>query len=125
VKLDKAHDYVFRIGSTNQHRVHWEEGKWHYEFLAGGVLFDEQYFENEEELEQALQVHGLNFNQFHVDAEKQAQGYSAEIQRKIKQLQAKGVVPCPKHGLISKNLDNICEACANTDYFDDHKGTEG
>jgi hypothetical protein len=89
------------------------------------VLFDEMEVASEQELEGAVSVHGLALDKFMVDTSKSAEGYSAEIQKKIKHLLALGVSPCPKHGLTSKNPDDTCEACVHTDYPDDFKGTEG
>ena len=123
--LDKNVNYVYRIGSDNQYRFYWDGAGWHYEFLAGGVLFDEQEFDSEETLAEALAMHGMNLTKFHVDKENAAAIYSQSVQKKMKQLRDAGVDPCPKHGLTSKNLDNTCEACQNTDYPDDFKGTEG
>lgn len=123
--LDKLHHYIFRIGSDNQHRLHWDGRAWHYEFLAGGVLFDQQSFEKVRDLEEAVSVHGLSLNQFVVDSKKEGEGYSRDIQSKNARLTEMGIVPCSKHGHMSKNLDGTCEACQNTDYPDDFKGTEG
>lgn len=125
MSLDTAHDYVYRIGSDNQHRLHWDGKAWNYEFLAGGVLFDHQTAAKEDELNDILFVHGLTLEQFKVDEEKSAASYSSEIKNKIDRLSALGIVPCPKHGLTAKNEDNTCEACNHTDYPDDFKGTEG
>jgi len=124
MKLDKSHNYVFRIGSDNQYRLHWNEGNWHYEFLAGGVLFDKQVFGEDVELIQALSGHGLKLEQFQID-DNVSPAYSKEIQEKMKKLTAMGIEPCQKHGLMAKNMDGTCEACENTDYPDDFKGTEG
>jgi hypothetical protein len=125
MSLDKTHDYVFRIGSDNQHRLHWDGKLWHYEFLAGGVLFDSQTAEGEEGLEDVLFAHGLRVDQFSIDQSRTAADYSQEIKNKMAKLIEHGIVPCPKHGLTAKNLDNTCEACEHTDYPDDMKGTEG
>lgn len=123
--LDKTQHYIFRIGSDNQHHLHWDGRRWQYEFLAGGVLFDQLSCQNEEELESAVAVHGLTLDKFMIDREKAGAGYSQKIKEKSARFTKAGVDPCPKHGLISKNTDNTCEACLNTDYPDDHKGTEG
>ncbi len=123
--LDKAHHYVYRIGSDNQHRLHWDGRAWRYEFLAGGVLFDEQAFPNEREVEDGIGVHGLRLEQFQIDTQRAGEAYSAEIQSKIAKLKSLGITPCPKHGLMAKNFDGSCEACQHTDYPDDFKGTEG
>lgn len=123
--LDKSQHYIFRIGSQNQYRLAWTGSVWHYEFLAGGVLFDEQTFPSESELMEALALHGMTTEQFSVDSERVGESYSAGIKEKIRKLENEGILPCPKHGLISKNLDGTCEACENTDFPDDHKGTEG
>jgi hypothetical protein len=123
--LDKSHQYVYRIGSDNQYRLHWDGGSWRYELLAGSVLFDEQKFSTEEELLEAMAMHGLTMELFHEDTAKAGELYSAEIEKKRKELEAAGIRPCPKHGLTSKNPDGTCEACQNSDYFDDFKGTEG
>jgi hypothetical protein len=125
MQFDKSHDYVFRIGSDNQHRIHWDGKLWQYEFLAGGVVFDNQSAPEEEGLEDILFAHGLRREQFAIDASKAAAQYSSDIKTKMAKLVEHGVVPCPKHGLSAKNLDNTCEACEHSDYFDDHKGTEG
>ncbi len=125
MKLDKNAQYVYRIGSDNQHRIHWNGKVWRYEFLAGGVLFDELTCEHEEDLDQVLAVHGLTMNRFRIDNSDAATTYSAEILKKMEKLTAMGIDPCNKHGLVSKNFDNTCEACMNTDYPDDFKGTEG
>ena len=123
--LDKSHQYVFRIGSDNQHRLHWDGQSWRYEFVAGGVLFDEQAAAGESDLEDAVAVHGLSLDQFRVDDSGNAAQYSEEIRARMAALVKAGIDPCPKHGLMAKNLDNTCEACQNTDYPDDFKGTEG
>ena len=123
--LDKTQHYIFRIGSDNQHRLHWDGQKWQYEFLAGGVLFDQLTGQDEDELESIVSVHGLTLDRFSIDADQAGAGYSQKIKDKLARLTEAGIVPCPKHGLISKNMDNTCEACSNTDYPDDHKGTEG
>lgn len=123
--FDKSQEYVFRIGSNNQHRIHWDGQRWQYEFLAGDVIFDSQSADREADLEDILFAHGLQLSQFYVDSDKAAAKYSAEIKIKMQKLIDAGIVPCAKHGLTAKNLDNTCEACENTDYFDDHKGTEG
>jgi hypothetical protein len=125
MSLDKSQQYIFRIGSQNQYRFFWDGKNWHYEFLAGGVLFDEQSFPTEEELSEALQMHGMTTAKFEIDAERTGETYSQAIKSKIKELEAAGIEPCPKHGLVSKNLDGTCEACINSDFPDDHKGTEG
>jgi hypothetical protein len=125
MSLDKSQQYVFRIGSQNQHRVFWDGRAWHYEFLAGGVLFDEQSFPTEEELAEALQMHGMSPATFSVDREKSGETYSREVREKLTRLKEAGIQPCAKHGLVSTNPDGSCEACLNTDFPDDHKGTEG
>lgn len=125
MNLDKQHQYVFRIGSDNQHRIHWTGKNWQYEFIAGGVLFDQLNFTNENDLEQEVAVHGLSLEQFRVDQDNAAADYANEIRAKEKKLTDMGIDPCPKHGLTAKNLDGSCEACANPDYFDDFKGQEG
>ncbi len=125
MSLDKSQHYIFRIGSDNQHRLHWDGKKWQYEFLAGGVLFDQLSSDSEEELESVVGVHGLTLDRFSVDNDKAGAVYSQNIKTKLAKLTDAGIDPCPKHGLISKNMDNTCEACTNTDYPDDHKGTEG
>jgi hypothetical protein len=125
MSLDKSHQYLFRMGSQNQIRLFWNGAVWHYEFLAGGVLFDEQSFSTEEELTEALSMHGLSPEKFSVDTERTGEAYSQAIKSKIQKLEAAGITPCPKHGLVSKNMDGSCEACINTDFPDDHKGTEG
>lgn len=123
--LDKTQHYIFRIGSDNQHQIFWDGRQWQYEFLAGGVLFDQMSCRNEEELQSAVSVHGLDLERFQLDLEKAGVKYSERIKDKLAKLTDAGILPCPKHGLISKNMDNTCEACMNTDYPDDHKGTEG
>lgn len=125
MSLDKSKQYIFRIGSDNQHRLHWDGQKWCYEFLAGGVLFDEQRAVDEQALEEAVAVHGMTLAQFVVDESAAGQAYSNEIRSKWKRLQDAGIDPCPKHGMMAKNQDGTCEACSKTDYFDDFKGTEG
>ncbi len=125
MSLDRTKHYVFRIGSDNQHRIHWSNNAWHYEFLAGGVLFDQLKCADEQELENAVAVHGMTLDRFVVDHSEDSAGYSQQIQQKMNQLIAAGIDPCAKHGLMSKNMDNTCEACSNTDYPDDFKGTEG
>ncbi len=123
--LDKTQQYIFRIGSQNQYRLFWDGAAWHYEVLAGGVLFDEQSFPTEEELIEALSMHGMTPEKFAVDSERTGEAYSQAIKGKIQKLEAAGITPCAKHGLVSKNMDGSCEACINTDFPDDHKGTEG
>lgn len=125
VKLDRTHHYVFRIGSDNQHRLHWTGQAWQYEFIAGGVLFDQLNFPTESELEGEMAVHGLKLEQFCVDEDKNGAEYSAEIKAKMKTLTDLGIEPCAKHGLMAKNPDGSCEACAHQDYPDDFKGQEG
>jgi hypothetical protein len=125
VKLDKSHQYVFRVGSDNQHRIFWDGSAWHYEFLAGSVVFDEQSAASEQELADILAAHGMKLDRFSVDESRSAEQYSARIQEKIVRLTAAGIRPCSKHGLTAKNDDGVCQACADTDYFDDFKGTEG
>jgi hypothetical protein len=125
MSLDKSHSYVFRIGSDNQHRVHWDGQAWQYEFLAGGVLFDQLTCMSEEELEGVVSVHGLTLDRFSVDQSNDSAVYSKEIRDKMSELVEAGIDPCPKHGLMAKNKDGSCEACQHTDYFDDFKGTEG
>ncbi len=125
MSLDKTVNYVYRIGSDNQYRFYWDGAGWHYEFLAGGVLFDEQEFDSEDTLVEALGMHGMTISKFSIDRDNSAQAYSEGIQKKLKELSDAGILPCSKHGLISKNMDNTCEACQNTDYPDDFKGTEG
>lgn len=125
MSLDKSQHYIFRIGSENQYRFFWDGGAWRYEFLAGGVLFDEQSFPSEEELAEALSLHGMTPAKFSIDTERHGEVYSQNIKAKIQKLVEAGIDPCPKHGLVSKNLDNTCEACINTDFPDDMKGTEG
>jgi hypothetical protein len=125
MSLDKSSQYYFRIGSDNQHRVHWDGKSWHYEFIAGGVLFDEQFAESEQEISEMLFVHGLTLDRFSIDLTGAAQKYSQEIHQKNKELTAKGIDPCPKHGMMAKNPDGTCEACQHTDYWDDFKGQEG
>lgn len=122
--LDKSNQYVFRLGSDTQHSLRWDGTVWRYEFLAGAVLFDEQSAHSEAEAIEIIESRGLTFDQFRIDNE-HAQGYSKEIQEKIAELTKLGIIPCAKHGLTAKNLDNTCEACLNTDYPDDFKGTEG
>ena len=123
--LDKTVNYVYRIGSDNQYRFFWNGAGWHYEVLAGGVIFDKQEFDSEETLIEALEMHGMTLTKFTVDKDNSAQDYSQTIQKKLNELTDAGILPCAKHGLISKNLDNSCEACQNTYYPDDFKGTEG
>lgn len=123
--LDKNHSYVYRVGSDNQVRLHWDGAHWVYEFLAGGVLFDVQKKTSVQELADALTGHGLTLDQFEPDESGSADHYSRETREKIKKLEDAGIQPCPKHGLAAKNMDNTCEACENTDYPDDFKGTEG
>jgi len=123
--LDKKNHYIFCIGSDNQHRLHWDGSHWRYEFLAGGVLFDNQKFDSQEGLAEAIAVHGLTFDQFQTDDTKTGEAYSKKILDKKNRLQAKGFQPCSKHGWMAKNDDNTCEACDNIDYPDDFKGTEG
>jgi hypothetical protein len=125
MKLDPSKEYVYRIGSDNQYRLHWNGTVWCYEFLAGSVIFDEQRFKTEDELADALFMHGLTFDKFHIDSSNDSAEYSGQIRKKMEQLTALGIRPCPKHGLSSKNLDGSCEACANQDYPDDFKGQEG
>lgn len=125
MSLDKSLEYTFRIGSDNQYRVHWNGSAWHYEVLAGGVLFDERNFQTEKELTEALSDHGMTLTDFQVDDSKIGEAYSAKIKAKLRALQEAGIAPCPKHGLISKNPDGTCEACLHSDYPDDFKGTEG
>lgn len=125
MSLDKSLHYVFRIGSDNQHHIYWDGASWQYELLAGGVLFDHLTCQSENELEETVAVHGLTLDKFLVDQDKACVGYSEKIKNKMAMLIAADIDPCPKHGLISKNMDNTCEACSNTDYPDDHKGTEG
>lgn len=123
--LDTSHEYVFRLGSDNQYRLHWNGKAWCYEFLAGSVIFDQQEFPNEDELQDALAMHGLKLERFQIDHQRAGEKYSAEIKKKVEQLERLGIAPCSKHGLTSKNVDGTCEACQNTDYPDDFKGTEG
>ena len=123
--LDKKNQYVYRIGSDNQYRFYWSEGKWRYELLAGSVLFDEQQFETENDLIDALSSHGMTIDQFSPELDHAAEKYSEEIKKKMALLVQHGIDPCPKHGLSAKNLDGSCEACQNQDYPDDFKGTEG
>ncbi|MCG3205445.1 MAG: hypothetical protein KCHDKBKB_02166 [Elusimicrobia bacterium] len=123
--LDKSHTYVFRMGSDNQIRLFWDGSFWQYEFLAGGVLFDQLTCHDENELEGAVTVHGLTLEKFSIDHDQASAEYSEKIKTKLAQLTANNIHPCPKHGLISKNSDGSCEACLNIDYPDDHKGTEG
>ncbi|MFN0117144.1 MAG: hypothetical protein ACKVQC_02470 [Elusimicrobiota bacterium] len=125
MNLDKSCQYVFRIGSDNQHRIFWTGSTWRYEFLAGGVLFDELTVAEEEELENAVGVHGLTVSEFKKEISGVADAYSEEIKRKIKEAEVLGLNPCPKHGLTAKNPDDTCEGCANDKYPDDFKGTEG
>ena len=120
-----AEHYVYRMGSDNQIHIHWTGNAWRYEFLAGGVLFDEQLFSSEEELSLALEQHGLALQNFTVDQSGETERYSQAIREKIKKLEEMGIEPCAKHGLSAKNLDGTCEACLKTDYPDDFKGTEG
>lgn len=98
---------------------------WQYEFIAGGVLFDQLNLDSEQELEDAVSVHGLKLEQFRVDESKASEEYSAEIRAKFKRLTDLGILPCPKHGLMAKNEDGSCEACLHQDYPDDFKGQEG
>jgi hypothetical protein len=123
--LDKSLQYIFRIGSDNQHRLHWNGSSWRYEFLAGGVLFDEQKAATESELADVIGFHGLRLDQFVVDTTNAGEAYSARVNEKMARLVAAGVSPCPKHGLTAKNEAGVCEACADPDFFDDFKGTEG
>ncbi len=123
--LNKDTHYVYRIGSDNQYRLFWSEGAWHYEFLAGGVLFDDQTFPTEADLSEGLSAQGMSLDQFSPDIEKKSAAYSAAVREKIRDLERRGVAPCPKHGLSAKNIDGTCEACQNQDYPDDFKGTEG
>lgn len=125
MSLDKSQHYTFRIGSDNQHRLCWEKNAWHYEFLAGSVLFDEQYYPSDKDLLDGLAAHGLNIERFSVDSDQSGVAYSLAIQQKMAQLKTLGIDPCPKHGLSSKNLDGSCEACCHADFPDDFKGTEG
>ncbi len=123
--LDQRHSYVFRVGSDNQIHLRWDGRAWVYEFLAGGVLFDSRRFPSEESVAEALAEQGLSIRHFTVDTANEGVLYSAAVQEKMKRLTALGVEPCPKHGLLSKNEDNTCEACLHADYPDDFKGTEG
>lgn len=125
MSLDKSLQYIFRMGSDNQIHLRWNGTFWQYEFLAGGVLFDQLNCHTESELEGAVAVHGLTLDKFSVDPDHSGEAYSEKIKNKMAQLTENGIFPCAKHGLISKNMDNTCEACLNTDFPDDHKGTEG
>lgn len=125
MKLDKTSQYVYRVGSDNQYRIYWDGSAWHYEFLAGGVLFDEQRAATEQELTEMIGFHGMKLDQFSIDNSRAAEAYSDRIKEKRTKLTAAGVKPCPKHGLSAKNEQGVCEACADPDYFDDFKGTEG
>ena len=125
VKLNKNLQYLYQIGSDNQHRLHWDGRNWNYELIAGGVLFDQQRFSGEEELEEAVAVHGLTLDQFRVDESRRGEIHSQETQERFAKLTALGINPCPKHGLTAKNKDDTCEACQHSDYPDDFKGTEG
>lgn len=125
MKLDKAQQYVFRVGSDNQHRIFWDGSAWCYEFLAGSVVFDEQRASTENELADILSAHGMTIDRFSVDQSRSAEEYSSRIQDKATRLTALGIRPCAKHGLTAKGEDGVCLACADTDYFDDFKGTEG
>ena len=123
--LDASQHYVFRMGSDNQIRIHWTGRAWRYEFLAGGVIFDELLLSTEEALSEALHQHGLDLKNFVVDEKREGEAYSQSIQKRLEELKARGLQPCPKHGYRTINLDGRCEACLNTDYPDDFKGTEG
>lgn len=123
--LDKSKQYIFVIGSDNQHRIFWDQDKWKYEFLAGSVLFDEQTALNPEAISEIISFHGLTLDQFSVDDTGKGRIYAEEVRKKIKSNEERGIAPCAKHGLSAKNDDGTCEACQNADYFDDFKGTEG
>jgi|GEM_PF-5019980 len=122
---DKRFQYVHRVGTDNQYRVFWNGTAWCYELLAGGVIFDEQTFSSENALIEGLAFHGLSPNQFTKDESGAAEQYSQQMLKKQKIMKDAGLKPCSKHGLSSLNSDNTCEACQNTDYPDDFKGTEG
>ncbi len=125
MKLDKSQQYVFRVGTDNQHRIFWDGTAWHYEFLAGSVVFDDQRGSTEQELVDILAAHGVTFDRFSVDESGFAAAYSSKVQDKLAKLTAAGIRPCPKHGLTAKDEDGVCKACADSDYFDDFKGQEG
>ena len=86
MSLNKQEQYIYRIGSDNQHRVFWDQTQWHYEFLAGGVLFDEQFYNTDDQLVEGLQAHGLHLEQFSVDILQAGEMYSQHIQQKLKEL---------------------------------------
>jgi hypothetical protein len=123
--LDKSQHYVYRLGSDNQYRIHWDGSQWQYELLAGEVVFDKQSAFSEEGISEILAAHGLSMNQFEVDRENSGQSYADRIMVKENEFKKAGVSPCPKHGYTAVRPDGSCEKCANPDLFDDFKGTEG
>ncbi len=123
--LDKSQHYIYRVGSDNQYRLQWTGTAWRYDFVAGGVPFDEQFYANDDELREGIALHGLTLDQFAVDTARDGEIYSETVKQRAAQLTALGIEPCPKHGMTAKNTDGTCEACANTDYPDDFKGQEG
>jgi hypothetical protein len=125
MSLDKSHDYIYRLGSDTQHRLHWTGAAWQYEFLASAVLFDEQLFHSDRELHEGLALVGLTIDKFSIDPAKNGESYSADIKKRQQELTAQGMDPCAKHGMTAKNPDGTCEACNLTDYPDDFKGQEG
>lgn len=124
MSLDKSQHYIYRIGSDNQYRLQWTGSVWKYDFVAGGVPFDEQTYASERDLIDGLAMHGLTLEQFAIDKERHGAEYSDTIKQRAKELSNLGITPCAKHGMTSKNPDGSCEACNNTDYPDDFKGQE-
>lgn len=123
--LDTSKQYIYSIGSDNQHRIFWDGTQWRYEFLAGSVIFDEQSGPDPQAIAEIISYHGLTLDKFNIDERKQGQQYSDEVRARIKKNQDNGFDPCPKHGHTAKNDDGTCEACQHPDYFDDFKGQEG
>jgi|SRR5581483_5246484 len=125
MSLDKSHHYIYRIGSDNQYRLHWTGAAWQYDFVAGGVPFDEQTYNTEQDLIDGILLHGLTLDKFSIDTAHDGAEYSATVKKRAAKLTGLGIQPCPKHGMTAKNPDGTCEACAHTDYPDDFKGQEG
>jgi len=123
--LDKNKHYIFRIGSDNQYRLHWDGHRWQYEVLAGGVVFDSRSFPTEDELTNALAEQGMALSLFNVDSDQSGVQYAMDVRQRRMVLEAAGIKPCHKHGFSSMDIQGHCEACVNTDYPDDFKGTEG